>query len=63
MDRESELLLRQVSQAGCETRADASRPGSEAYTSLFFFLSVKHICSPETSLYPQMTINTFYLES
>lgn len=46
-----------------ETRADASRPGSDAYISLFFLLFVKYICYPETSLCPQLKINSFYLES
>lgn len=33
------------------------------HTDNFFLLSVKYICYPETSLCPQMTINTFHLES
>lgn len=42
-----------------ETRADASRPGSDVYTSLFSPLSIKYTCYPETSLCLQMTISNF----
>lgn len=62
MDWERELLVMQVSQADMKPE-QMFADQAVMHTHHFFFLSVKYICYPETSLCPQMRINTFHLES